>query len=138
MESDKNDYTAYYWYLIFLYFYCDQKAQVFVVIGVLSIVLFGVNSVVFKHENTLRTIVLNKIWILVFFLVQFIIIAMIIVYIKELRQTINSSGTGQKKLLEGLHEGVMIVAKKDSEVAFSNRSTKKLIEKFIGVDKSSK
>jgi len=41
-------------------------------------------------------------------------------------------------LLEGLHEGVMIVAKKDSEVAFSNRSTKKLIEKFIGVDKSSK
>lgn len=32
----------------------------------------------------------------------------------------------------------MILAKKDGELAFCNRSTKKIIEKSIGIDKSSK
>ena len=58
-------------------------------------------------------------------------VAILITYIKELNTRLRTTNTGNMKLLDCMHEGVLILSKGEHEVMFANKPAKKLISTFI-------
>jgi hypothetical protein len=59
------------------------------------------------------------------------VLSMIFVYIFKLHKDMHTTNTENVRLLDGMHEGLLILSKKDQEVMFCNKPAKKLIKTFL-------
>ena len=57
-----------------------------------------------------------------------------VIYVKELEGSLDSTNKENVKLLDAMHEGVLIVDRSTKQVLFCNQPAEKLLTQFIGVD----
>ena len=57
-----------------------------------------------------------------------------IVYIFQLQTKIQSANKENIKLLDGMHEGVLIISKSSQKIIFCNKPAQNLIKEFIGLN----
>ena len=55
-------------------------------------------------------------------------VAMLIFYISELHSKLNVANSENMRLLDGMHEGVLIISKAKQRIMFANKPVRKLIE----------
>ena len=69
--------------------------------------------------------------ILVIFSIAIMLTSMGFLYIVDLHQELHTTNTENVKLLDGMHEGLVILSKTSHEVMFCNKPAKSLIKTFL-------
>lgn len=75
-------------------------------------VLFVIQPVLFLKPLDFGFVSINLIIVLIYFLVT-TILSMIFIYISELHKEMHTTNTENVKLLNGMHEGLLILSKSD-------------------------
>lgn len=68
--------------------------------------------------------------VLIYFIVT-TILSMVFVYISELHTEMHTTNRENVKLLDGMHEGLLILSKSNQKVMFCNSPAEKLIKNFL-------
>lgn len=142
-------------------FYCGERGHIFAVVASLMIVLHVPYAFIYMNELTFGFVFMNLALIVVLFF-AYCVLAMVLVYIFRLHSQLDESNDENVKLLNGMHEGVLIFNRQDTgsdsssvnsrdgdghndgeksknNVLFWNRPARKLFRKFISnSDKSEK
>ena len=79
--------------------------------------------------------VLQTLFVAMICFLNYCLVAAGVVYLKELQGTLDSTNEENVKLLDAMHEGILIIKKVDKEVIFCNQPAEKLLTKFIGDSK---
>ena len=108
--------------LTFLMFYNDDGKQIFCSTLTMAWHMFFALFVAYKRPYILIEIFFNLGLVLGYFFLQ-IIIGMIIVHISKIHSSLFLANEENVKLLNGMHEGVLILSYEDQSVMFSNKPT---------------
>ncbi len=92
-------------------FYEDKPWQNYALIGQLNIVLFVIHPVLYKVELNFGR-VCGNIAIVMIFSLALTITSMVFTYITDLHQEMHTTNIENVKLLDGMHEGLLILSKK--------------------------
>ena len=122
--------------ILFLCFYCDSGAQIIYMTFCLSfqillIQTLGYNKISFMH-------ILGGIIAIVLFFMINSFIGVSIVYMKNLEQTKADALKSNIQCIEGMHEGLFILSKKNETNAgmpkqlLCNKPARKLLGEFLG------
>ena len=68
---------------------------------------------------------------MVIFSMVIVFTSMFILYVVDLHQELLTTNTENVKLLDGMHEGLLILSKTSHEVMFCNKPAKSLIKTFL-------
>ena len=79
--------------------------------------------------------VLQTLFVAMICFFNYCLVAAGVVYLKELQGTLDSTNEENVKLLDAMHEGILIIKKVDKVVIFCNQPAEKLLTKFIGDSK---
>ena len=141
LPSDKNNYYDMYSHQVsfqgFIFNYTDSRAQIIYLCANQLCWLFLPQYTIYKYPPTANAILI-KISIV---LVQFVclsLFAMLLIYISLLHRRMKTVNVENVKLLDGMHEGLLIVQKSassmhtlTSDIIFCNRSAEKLLTNLI-------
>ena len=118
------------YFLLFLGFYCDSGYQLVFHTLSLAIQIFGVRLYAYEADDGYLDIGRNVLLILLLFVGQ-ASSAILTKYIVDLNQKRTNSMLANIKLLDGMHEGLLILSKSTLSTMFMNYAAKKLIKNFI-------
>lgn len=93
--------------------------------------MFFPEHVIYKVPLALGTIIVN-IFLIVAFFTAAIMVSMVIIYISQLHATLEFTNSEHIKLLNGMHEGVLIFNDTQDQFVFCNRQAKKILSVFFG------
>lgn len=93
--------------LLFFIYYCDKRAHIFALIATLTVVVFLPQSVVYMSALTWGEAVVNVLTIIVVF-TGMIMSGMVLIYISRLHCQLEVCNEENVKLLNGMHEGLLI------------------------------
>ena len=131
--------------LIFVTFYCDTHRHIFALCLALAYVIFVPPVLLYLRSVTISFIFINILTILVLF-VATTLCGMVIIYITQLHAQLEFSNKENVKLLDGMHEGLLIFNTGDSsdhtrskfaqaakkKIMFCNSPARKLFMTFMG------
>ena len=123
---------AMFLYLSFLVFYTGAPIQlVFLTIclAVTTLVIYPV----FRNHDSDSPEVLNTLFLVLLFFFLCNGTAMVVTYISELHNKMNTTIEDNEKLLDGMHEGLLILSKDKQAVMFGNKPAKKLLKTFVEI-----
>ena len=84
-------------------------------------------SVIYKEELNLNTIA-EKLLLTGGFMLVATIFAMVLLYISSLHVKMQLFNVENNKLLDGMHEGLLIMSKSNKEIMFCNKPSQKFLE----------
>lgn len=116
-------------------YYCDNPAAIiFQPILLLFHFLFTSPVVYFAPLTIVR--LFNFIWIII--LMQFVLLvsAFGVSYISQLQAKISSTNSENCKLLDGMHEGVLIISQTTQKIIFCNKPAQQLLYSLNGEKKT--
>ena len=116
--------------IVMLLYYTDHVGQVIYLSFMHCILRFGVNTIVYHEISSLESAFNEGIYI-VSLLVVNIIFATLFVYIASLHDRMRRMILQNAKLLNGMHEGLLILSKLDQSILFVNRPAQKLLTSVI-------
>ena len=114
--------------MLFVLFYCDSASQIVFTCLNLSFFSFIVLPVIFLDEFSFASVMIKLITIFgLFFILS--LLTMILSYISKLHERMQMQIVSNKKLLNGMHEGLLILSKADNNknVLFCNRPVRTLL-----------
>lgn len=97
---------------------------------VILFILFVIEPVLFLKPLSLKYISFTLMIVLIYFIVT-TILSMVFVYISELHTEMHTTNRENVKLLDGMHEGLLILSKSNQKVMFCNSPAEKLIKNFL-------
>ena len=115
--------------IIFIALYCDSAVQIIVIT-----VCFIVQNIIVQAVVYLKTIgIASEVLTALLCWLGITAIAMVITYIKEMHNTLHSANEDNLRLLDGMHEGLLILNKseKNPSALFYNFAVKKIIDNFL-------
>ena len=83
-----------------------------------------------RIDNPLNVASVVLIWA-IFFIVS-CIVAIMIIYVTKLHITLKTTNMENAKLLDGMHEGLLILSKKERRTMFCNSTADKLLTMYLG------
>ena len=125
-----NQVLAIYSLVNYMVFYEDKYWQNYVLIGHLIPILFVLMPVLYQIEMNV-SYVFGIIVITVLFGMFILLTSMGFMYIVDLHQELHTTNTENVKLLDGMHEGLVILSKTNHDVMFCNKPAKSLIKTFL-------
>ena len=128
-EADEQDYIL--WFLsVFLLLYCDTGYQI-----ICNTVCLTWHLCYVKYIAYIRPVVFFDLLFIFCSIVAFLFLqtfmGMIILHIAKINTDLHITNEENSKLLNNMHEGVLILAKSDNSIMLSNKPAQKLIKKFI-------
>ena len=87
-------------------------------------------SVIYDQEMTILSIVTKLFGGVAIFIVH-TCLSILLLYISQMHSRMKSSNTENNKLLNGMHEGLLIVSKATNEAMFCNNPAQKLLKGAI-------
>jgi len=97
---------------------------------VILFILFVIQPVLFLKPLSLKYVSFTLMIVLIYFIVT-TILSMVFVYISELHTEMHTTNRENVKLLDGMHEGLLILSKSNQKVMFCNSPAEKLIKNFL-------
>ena len=99
-------------YTLNLYFayYDDKPSQIYMLIGQLIVILFVLHPLLYQIEMNAGNVLWDIAVVLVFGTVL-TLVSMVFVYISDLHHELHTTNTENVKLLDGMHEGLLILSK---------------------------
>lgn len=134
--SAENQVTEYYLAMVsllaFICFYTDSRAQVFAIVIFQILAAFVVKHYIYKQELTGQVCIMKAFLVAGIFFVNSIL-AMLIQYISQLHASMKLTNQENSKLLNGMHEGLLIVTRTGSpyQAMFCNKSAQKLLSRTL-------
>ena len=125
--------------LTFVTFYCDCRGHIFALVVTLAYIMFVPPTIVYLQPVTVGFVSISVLVITMFFLAT-TLVAMVIIYISQLHAQLEFSNEENVKLLDGMHEGLLIFNREDDEkkqIMFCNSPARKLFQTFVGSVKAS-
>ena len=116
---------------VFMAFYCDTNIQLIFNTGTVALFLLVLRPVCFLDpKNAIGLLSSFFMWLC--FFVACCCFAMVAIYISKLNTKLATTNRENEKLLDGMHEGLLILSKRDRETMFCNRPAQKLITAYLG------
>ena len=107
------------WIAFFISYYTDQRMQIIWIAIVHAIMIFGVEE--FLYDGTLMDEnILIKLLFYVAMNILFILLGVLYLYMISLNDKMTSTIMQNMKILNGMHEGVLILSKQDDSIMFCN------------------
>jgi len=123
---------AMFYYLSFVVFFTSARLQLVFLTSCFAVTTLVINPVVRNHEpDSLEVFGPFMLVLLFFFLCNGT--AMVVTYISELHNKMNTTIEDNEKLLDGMHEGLLILSKDKQAVMFGNKPAKKLLKTFVEI-----
>ena len=94
---------------MFVLLYCDTGGQIVYSVLALCIHFFITSTVAYLREPTVTYIVTNAVLILLTFFFM-CLVGMLSIYVMELQSRLFTSNVENLKLLDGMHEGLLILS----------------------------
>ena len=116
--------------LIMLCYYTDHIGQVIFISVMHCILRFIVSTHVYNAALTVESVFKDLIYI-ISLLVFNLIFATLFAYLASLQERMRSTILQNAKLLNGMHEGLLILSKLDKSILFVNRPAQKLLKNII-------
>ena len=113
-------------------FYCDQPVSLVFQCFTFNFHFFFTTTVLYFNEIGVMR-VLTVTWLNICLALSLLFLSTVIFYIYQLQAKITSTNEANIKLLDGMHEGVLIISKKTKEIIFFNKPAQKLLTSFVGV-----
>lgn len=113
---------------MFLSFYCNLRSDLLYCVPVAIFKYAFVIPFLYRGEEVVKGALSGLIYAIVS--TCFVLIA---IYISKLHLNLNSKNEENVKLLDGMHEGLLILSKAQKRPLFCNSPIRKLINNFIGV-----
>ena len=132
-ESDVIGYSMIF-ALFFLLFYNDDGKHIICSTLTMAWHVSFALFVAYNRPYTLLDILFNS-GVVIGFLILQIILGMIIVHMSKIHSSLFLANEEHINLLNGMHEGILILSREDQSVMFSNKPTQKLIRKFLGYER---
>ena len=129
--SQSNIQYAMFFGINFVCLYCDEGRQIIAMVATLAWHLFITNYVGYSRELTTISFVVSVAYVIVF-LLCLTLAGMVIIHFSSLHRELLFTNEENVKLLNGMHEGVLIIENSDTakNVFFCNRPALKMISTF--------
>ena len=120
---------------LYIGFYCgtntEQIASI-VSVGVAYLVVRPICNYIPTANDPLMIVSVVGSWLMCAFV--FCITSMAAIYISKLHNTVKTTNMENAKLLDGMHEGLLILSKKDRRTMFCNNTADKLLSLYLGAE----
>lgn len=117
-------------FIFFAYFICSGVQVVCTAVS-FAIWLFAVKPIIYLEFVTFETVVVDAYTLLAFVGAQFVL-GLFVVYILQLDSHQRSANTENFKLLNSMHEGLILLSKEDGDIMVCNKQAQKLVNTFLG------
>lgn len=123
--------------VIFIFVYCDEGKQIITITLTLAWHLYFGLLVAYVKPFTVGIFVFYLAYIFAF-ITLVTLVGMIITHISTVNEKLHFTNQENVKLLNGMHEGLLILGSKSNEqedinsIMFCNRTAQKLISNFLG------
>ena len=133
MASEQQEYfqTFFIWLVLLFCYYTGSAYQIIFGCVTLAIQLFIVLPMFHLTQVHGLNLVTNVILLTIFFFIA-TNFGMFCKFVSEMYLHLDASNTQNIKLLDGMHEGLLIIDKSEKSAIFCNRTAKKLISTFLG------
>ena len=111
-------------------FYTGKGSQILTISITHLIVSFAVQIVVYEVEMTPSLVIVKMVYIIGVFIFNSGI-SMLLLYISQLHNRINKFSIQNIKLLDGMHEGLLILSKASRTPMFCNQPAVKVLTKAL-------
>ena len=121
--------------IVFFGLYCGTNFQLIAIIVSLGVTFFVVRPISYYNPTTGDPLSIAS--IVLYWLICVILCcttAMAAINISKLHNMIKTTNMENAKLLDGMHEGILILSKKERRTMFCNHSANKLLNMCLGVD----
>ena len=108
-------------FIVFVVLYTDTGGQIIAVIAAQVYSIFFLSVYVYEEKITSYIIFIKLFYCLIQFLIDSLM-AIILLYIASLHSKMASVNVENLKLLDGMHEGLLILSKPSLKPMFCNRS----------------
>ena len=112
------------------YFICSGM-QVICTAATFAICLFVIKPSIYLDSFNSVTVAVDAFTLLVFVVVQ-LVLGLSIVHILQLDTHQRSANTEDFKLLDNMHEGLIILSKEDGDIMVCNKQAQTLVNTFLG------
>lgn len=109
--------------LYFIVFYTDNYKQIFVTLASTAIQTFVIMGYIYEEEVTVVWVTMKMI-LLLLFLAFLMLFALSMAYISQFQTRLKTMNSSNVRMLDGMHEGVLILSKEHQSTMFCNRSAK--------------
>lgn len=117
--------------IICICFYTDTRGQMFATVVQQIATTFVIKHFIYKEELTVAAITMKVVLLVGIFFVNSVL-AMLLRYISQLHARMDLANTENIKLLNGMHEGLLILSQEEpNEGVFCNKSAKKLLQRAV-------
>ena len=134
IPSPNNNYTDLYTlmvhYWMFTAFYTNKGGQIIVSVLSQTFATFFILPIIFMKPLTFGSVI-SKVSLAVALFVICMTLAIMLEYIGKLHARMKNTNTENMHLLDGMHEGLLIVDKAQKGVMFCNRPAQKLLNGAI-------
>ena len=116
------------------YYTDDGKQIIMLTLSFAQNIIFG-RAIVYRIDAELYQIVAFLVSVLLVMFCVFTVFGMLFVHISKVHTNLFISNQGNIKLLNEMHEGVLILEEDGNKVMLSNKPTQKLIKKYFSEEK---
>ena len=122
-----SDYSFQFYCAMFFALYTGERTQIMITTLASIANKVIVETLLFKEEIT-ASYIFARLMTTFFLLVFLMALAMMIKYMEILQMRLQELNIGNTKLLDGMHEGLLILSQSTNQVLFSNKPSQKLLE----------
>ena len=123
-------YISVIWMFGNVIFMTDQVGQLIYISFMHLLFTFALKSTVFDEKMNLHLILIKLFMVAGTFAIN-ALLSMILLYISSLHSRMKSSNVENTKLLDAMHEGLLILSKADNESMFCNFPAQKLLKNAV-------
>ena len=116
--------------LLFFFYYTDHAGQVLFLSFMHCSLIFVGGTLVYEKTITIE-VVFNELSYILLVLIGMLNSATLFVYISSLHEKTQCTIRQNAKLLNGMHEGLLILSKLDKSILFVNKPAQKLLTSII-------
>ena len=133
MANEEQEYFQLFfiWLVLLFCFYTDSAYQIIFGCITLAVNIFFVLPMFHLTRVHWLNLTTNLILLISFFFVA-TIFGMFSIFVSQMYLHLDASNTQNIKLLNGMHEGLLIIDKRGKSTMFCNRPAQKLISTFLG------